>query len=265
MNKAFQMRDYYKFIAILIATLSVISCTRYKDIVYLQEQEENNIDSLGYFPKEAPIYRIQKSDILYVKITTLNKEVMEAINSTPTTATNVFNSESSFYLYGYNVDEEGEIEIPIIGKVNVLDKTIEEARQEVKKSALVYIKDPTVVVKLISYKYSVFGEVLRPGTYTNFNNRLTVLEAISNAGNASPYGDIKKVTVIRTNEKGSKTYRLDLTDKNILASEGYFLLPNDIVYVEPVKSRNFRNNIPTYSLILGAISTLILIASFVSN
>jgi polysaccharide export outer membrane protein len=250
---------------ILIVLLLFSSCTRYKNILYLQEKEDLKVDSVGYFPKETPVYRIQVSDILYVKITTINKEVMEAINTAPIVPSNIYNTESSYYLYGYNVDIEGNIEIPIIGKVYVSGKTLEEARQELKKSALFYIKDPIIEVKLLSFKYSVFGEVMRPGTYTNFNNQLTVLEAISKAGNASTYGDIRNVTIIRTNQNGTKTFKLDLTNKNILSSEGYFLLPNDIVYVEPVKSRNFRNNIPTYSLFLGAISTIILIASFVNR
>ena len=194
----------------------------------------------------------------------MNKEVTDVINITPDIATNMFTTESSLYIYGYNVNDSGYVEIPVIGSIKVVNKTLEEAKEAIILQSLKLLKDPTVIVKLVSFKYSVLGEINRPGSYINYNNQLTILEAISQAGNVSPYSNIQRVMVIRSQENRSKTIHIDLTDRNILQSEGYFLMPNDIVYVEPMKSRNFRNNIPTYSLFLGAITAFVLILSYIN-
>lgn len=254
-----------KISGFFLLTLLIASCTHYKDIVYLQDKEDAEGDSIGIHPNQIPTYKIQTRDILYIRIVSMNKDVTEVINLNPPTSGNMFNNEASLYINGYNVDNAGYVELPIIGRIMVVDKTLEEAKLIVTNQILKHLKDPTVIVKLISFKFSVFGEVNQPGSYVNYNNQLTILEAISQAGDVSPYSNLHKVMVIRTQENSTQTMRLDLTDKNILTSEGYYLLPNDVVYVEPVKSRNFRNNITTYSLILGAISTVILVWSFVRS
>ncbi len=247
---------------VVVLFVLIASCTRYKDIVYLQE-ESPDFDTVKFYAYDVPSYKIQQRDILYIQIISMNKEVTEVMNTTPVYGTNMYNNEASFYIYGYNVNDSGDVEIPIVGKVNVVGKTLEEAKGAIMDSTLKFLKDPTVIVKLISFKYSVLGEVTRPGMYTNFNNQLTVLEAISQAGDVTPFGNKRRIMVVRPEVTGTTTIRLDLTSKDILTSEGFFLLPNDIVYVEPVKSRNFRNNIPTISLVLGAITTFVLVLSYV--
>ncbi len=247
----------------IVLFLGLQSCTRYKDLVYLQSAE-SNADSINFFPYSFPDYKIQQRDVLFIRIISMNKEVTEVINTTPMYGANVYNNAASFYIYGYNVNDSGNVEIPVIGKVNVVGKTLEEAKTAIVAQTDKFLKDPTVIVKLISFKYSVMGEVANPGMFTNFNNQLTVLEAISAAGDVTTFGNRRKVMVIRPGVEGTKTYRFDLTSTDLLKSEGFFLLPNDIVYVEPVKSKNFRNNIPTISLTLGAITTLFLVLNYFS-
>jgi polysaccharide biosynthesis/export protein len=92
-----------------------------------------------------------------------------------------------------------------------------------------------------------------------------VLEAISSAGDISSYGDKHKILVIRPGTEGTKTFRLDLTKTDILASDGFFLLPNDIIYVQPVKSYNFKVNLPTISIFLTAVTTLILVLNYIKT
>ena len=248
----------------LVLTLLVgSSCTRYRNIVYLQETDSTAQGA--FYPYNVPEYRIQKRDVLYIKVISLNKEATEMINATPVFSQNMYSNDASFYLYGYNVNDSGNIELPIIGEVNVVGKTMEEAKEALKTATANFLKDATIIVKLISFKYSVLGEVARPGVYTNFNNQLTVLEAISQAGDINEFGNRKKVMVLRPTTKGTQTFRLDLTKTEILKSEGFFLLPNDIVYIEPVKSRNFRNNIQIYSLFLSTITTFILVLNYISK
>jgi polysaccharide export outer membrane protein len=254
------MAKYLYILAFLILMFS--SCTVKKQLVYLQKIDTDT--TANFFPKTQPKYRIQKQDILYIRIYTLNQEVSNVINQNIFGYTqNLFQSETSLFINGYIVNDSGYIEIPIIGKVNVFNKTLDEATEAVREAAKVYLKDATIVVKLISFKFSVLGEVKRPDTYRNFNNQLTVLEAISMAGDISDYGDRKNVLVLRPTREGTQTFRLDLTNKNILTSDGFFLLPNDIVYVEPIRTKLFRLNTPTYTLVLSSITTLILILNYI--
>lgn len=253
--------NYRSILPIFIFLLLLgASCSRYKNIVYLQEDKD--VVDTTFYAYDVPTYKIQQRDILYIRILSLNKEVTEVINTTPSYGSNIYNNEASFYIYGYNVSDSGDVEIPVIGKVNVVGKTLEEAKMAIIAQTEKLLKDPSVIVKLISFKYSVLGEVARPGKYTNFNNQLTVLEAISQAGDISNFGDRSRVMVIRPDVTGTRTFRLNLTSKEILVQDGFFLLPNDVVYVEPLKSKNFRNNIPTISVFLGAITTFVLVLNY---
>jgi polysaccharide export outer membrane protein len=252
---------------ILIPVVVVIffsSCTRHNQLVYLQ-----HVDSLKtetFYPKSRPEYRIQTRDILYIRIYTLNEDISNLINQTMgASQQNLFQNEPNLYINGYTVNDSGCVEIPVLGQIVVADKTMDQAISAIRERAALYLKDATIIVKLVSFKFSVLGEVNRPGTYSNFNNQLTVLEAISMAGDINDFGNRRQVLVLRPTKEGTNTFRLDLTDKNILASDGFFLLPNDIVYIEPIKSKMIKINIPTISLVLTGISTLILILNFTNN
>jgi polysaccharide biosynthesis/export protein len=239
--------------------LLIASCTRYRDILYLQPSAEHKADSSIIYPSAIPIYRIQKNDLLYIRITSMNKEATELINSASKVNDNALTSGAGYYIYGYSVNDSGLVDIPVIGKIYVLGLTLEQAKYAVLNQSLKFLKDPTIKLGLLSFKYSVLGEVNRPGMYQNYNNQLTVLEAISQAGDISIYGNRKKIVVVRPGVKETQLYHIDLTSIDILKSNGFYLLPNDIVYVEPMKSRNFRNNIPVISFTLGTIMTSLLI------
>ena len=249
-------------VLIIIMLLFGSACTTQKELVYL-----SNIDTLktpAFFPYSYPDYKIQKKDILYIRFITLNDELSDILNvGSGRYATQLYQNETSLYINGYTVNDSGKVIIPILGQVNVLGLTIDEVTRTIQEKADIYLKDATAIVKLISFKVTVIGEVNRPGTYTNFNNQLTVLEAIGMAGDITDFGNRQKVLVVRPNPEGTTTYRINLQDKNLLLSEGFFLLPNDIVIVDPIKSKIFRLNMPTLSLFLSGLSTLILILSFI--
>jgi len=238
------------------------ACTSQKKLMYLSNLDTTSVQQ--FFPMERPDYRIQYQDILYVNITTLNAEMNELLNpGTQRYAYSALRDESSIYIYGYTVSDSGTITLPILGEIEVYGFTVDEIHKKIQKRANEYLKDAIVNVKLISFKFTVIGEVNRPGTYNNYNNQLTVLEAIGMAGDITDFGNRKKVLVVRPTKEGTHTYRINVQDKNLLQSEGYFLLPNDIVIVEPIKSKPFQLNIPTLSLFLSSISTLILVLSFI--
>jgi polysaccharide export outer membrane protein len=240
----------------------MFSCTSHRQLVYLK-----NVDSLStenFYPKKRPEYRIQTRDIMYIKIYSLNEDMSNMINQTiGSYQQNLFQNETSLFINGYTVSDSGNIEIPVLGKIKVEGKTMDEAIESIKLRTAQFLKDATVIVKLISFKFSVIGEVNRPGTFNNFNSQLTVLEAISMAGDITDYGNRKEVLVLRPTSSGTRSFRLDLTSRQILTSDGFFLLPNDMVYVEPIKNKTFRINMPTISLAFTSISTLILILNFI--
>lgn len=239
------------------------SCTSKKQLVYLQDlNKESSEDFVLSQPKE---YKIQNRDILYIKFITLDQNTNMLFNANSGGQTNLFRDESSIYIDGYAVSDSGYIDLPVIKKVKIEGLTLQEAHRLIQQKAENFLKEPTVIVKLISFKFTVLGEVSRPGVFKNFNNQLTVFEAIAMAGDISNQGDRENVLVIRPKENGTQTFRLNLKNKNILSSEAYYLLPNDIVYVEPTNSKVFQLNIPSLSLFLSSLSTLILILNFVNN
>ena len=248
-------------VLLITGILLLNSCTRYKNMVYLQQDAA----TAELYKATPPDYRIQQRDVLYIRILSLNQEITQVINSNGNYTTNQFTNDASLFINGYTVSDSGYVEIPVVGKVEVQGKTLEEAKTAISEKAARYLKDATVIVKLISFKYSVMGEVGRPGVYQNYNNQLTVLEAISAAGDISSYGDRRHVLVIRPGNEGTQTFRLDLTKTSILNSEGFFLLPNDIVYVEPVKSYNIRVNLPVVSVFLSGVTTLILVLNYINK
>ncbi|MFO7658061.1 MAG: polysaccharide biosynthesis/export family protein [Bacteroidales bacterium] len=251
-------------ILFFVGIFLVTACTQQRQLVYLRDLEETTDTS--YFVKNQPDYRIQKQDILYIKIFTFNKEVSDLINqSSSTYQQNLFQNESSLYINGYSVNDSGYVEIPVLGKIMVLNTTIDETIGAIRKKAYEYLKDATIIVKLISFKFTVMGEVNRPGVYRNFNNQLSVLEAIGMAGDINDFGNRRKILVLRPTKEGTLTFRLDLTKKNLLTSDGYFLLPNDIVYIEPIKSKIFKLNAPSISLVFSTITTLILVLNYIDN
>ena len=258
------MKNYANLFVVIIVLLLSFSCSQQKQLVYLRNISQTS--DTNFFSKLQPDYRIQKQDVLYVKIYTINREVSDLINqSSSTYQQNLYQNESSLFINGYSVNDSGYVEIPVLGRIKVLNSTLDEATESIRTRADQFLKDATIIVKLISFKFTVMGEVYRPGVYRNFNNQLTVLEAIGMAGDITDYGNRKRILVLRPSSEGTLTYRLDLTNKNILTSDGYFLLPNDLVYVEPIKSKILRLNAPSFSLTLSAITTFILVLNLIRS
>lgn len=258
----FKQIRHQLFLAVLLLVLVTSACTTQKNLTYLQDIDISGPEN--FFPLDRPEYQLQKQDILYIRFFTLNTEINDMLNGgSQQFSQQMYTQESSAFLNGYNVSDSGYISIPIVGDVKVAGKTIDESRIAIQEKAKESLKDATVIVKLLSFKFSVIGEVKKPGTYKNYNNQLTVLEAISMAGDITDYGDRSRVLVIRPTREGSKTYRIDLKKKDLLSSEAYFLLPNDVVIVEPINSKVFQMNIPFFTLLFSTISTTVLVLNFI--
>jgi polysaccharide export outer membrane protein len=241
-----------------VALLLAPGCTSQKKLAYLNNLPVPTGEET--FTLDIPDYKIQPRDILYITVKammpdgTINDFL---ISSRSYGGTYVSQGESGGYLYGYDVNPEGDIVLPTVGSIKVGGLTLEETRKLLQASADKVFKNATIECKLLSFKFTVIGEVRAPGTYVNYNNYLTVLEAIGRAGGVGDYGNRSNVLVIRPYDKGTKTFRLNLQDKKILSSEAYFLLPNDVVIVEPLKQKIFSMNLPTISFIITTFTSVI--------
>lgn len=254
------------FFQILLLVIVFSSCTTNKQLVYLQDEDKDNPKTEFERPDDKP-YRLKSQDVLYIKIVTVNQEINELFNlQNGNNSQNINNMNSNgmgMYLTGYTLDNEGFIELPILGKVNVQNKTVIESKQIIQAEAEKFLKDPEVVVKLVSFNISFIGEIV--ATQTIYRERINIFEAIAMAGEISNYGDRKNVQIIRHVDNKIKIHKVDLTKKDILESDLYYLKPNDIVYVKPLKSKSFRTAISEYSMVLGTITSTLSFVLLIMN
>lgn len=231
-------------------------CTTNKNLVYL-----NNLPD-GYetisVEKAYEEYSLQTGDMVYVRILSINKELNELFNIDNNMAQNAYVNDVSINLRGFTIDQNGYIRLPIIDTVKIKDLKISEAEALIQNKVNDFFKNATVILKPLNNKISVLGEVNRPGQFVMYKNSINVLEAIAMAGDVNQYGNKKSIIIVRTLEnKSNISFRIDLTDKDILSNLNFYLKPNDIVIVEPLKLKSLRVNSPTISLILSGIGTIV--------
>ncbi len=247
---------------ILIIFITVVSgCQNSRNIMYFNNLDASENDKI--FLNQNEPYRIKTNDILYVRVLSTSKEVSELYNNNPTLGvTTTLNSEADQYVNSFSVDKDGDIVLPVLGKLHVAGLTMDESYEIIQDQANEFLINATVIVRLMNYKTTVLGEVRQPGVYNIYNNQATVLEVIGRAGDITEFGDKKCILVIRPTEEGSKTYEIDLTDKSALSNPGFYLMPNDVIYIKPANGKAFRTNLPLWSLILSSITTLIVLLQY---
>ncbi|MEI6679688.1 MAG: polysaccharide biosynthesis/export family protein [Mariniphaga sp.] len=261
------MKNYLLFGMILLFVMNFTSCRSTKDMKYFQDVQNEVQQGKSAL---VPEYLIKADDNLYVDIKSMNVEVNQLFSPSKTASygggtQSDFGLVSSQYLNGYRVDQKGIIQLPVIGEVKVDGMTEEAANNVIQKRVNEYFKDATVKVKILTYKITVLGEVRNPGVYYNYDKSITILDALGLANGTTEYASIKKVLVLRTTASGKKSYRLDLREKNSMNSEAFYLIPNDILYIEPDNYKNSAFNTTVFSLTLAAISTTILILSYIQK
>ncbi|WP_289038229.1 polysaccharide biosynthesis/export family protein [uncultured Zobellia sp.] len=250
----------FKRISIALVTLVLTSCYTSKGVNYLQSPDSEMTIRLR--PTE---YGVQPNDVLSVKVQSRDPDQVAYFNNSTVENRNLQANPASLFLTGYTVDKEGAIDLAIVGKVHVQDKTIEEIRDFVQSEIDKYLLNAVVSVKLTSFKVSVLGDVKTPGTNYIYNTQATIFEALSAAGDLNISAKRKNVKLIRQKGDKSIVVDLDLTSPEIIRSPYYFLHPNDVLYVETSKENLFQKNLGVFSLVLSAISTTILVLSFNSN
>ena len=166
------------------------------------------------------------------------------------------------YPLRYNIDEEGYIELPIIGKIQVKDNTVAEIQEKVQLSMNEYLKETVVYVKLGLFNLTILGEVARPGQYQVYQSDINIFQAMALAGNATDFANKSKIKIIHQTPKGSQIVRVNINDADVLSSPHYYLKPNDIIYVEPLKSKQYGFTTVPYGTIFSALSLIITCITF---
>lgn len=232
------MKSYFLIASIIVSVLFT-SCITNKDVVYLQDKGEGNDDAVSLTELPKP-YKVQVNDILSINVKALDPELVGIFNPIEQT-NNTGEDQAGLYFNGFTVDMHGRIEFPILGKITVLGYTIDEIEAKVKTELLKqYFKETAeifVTVKLAGLRYTVTGEVAGTGVFTLFQDRVNIIEALANAGDIAQTGDRTDVLVIRQYPDGQKIHHIDLTDIKAMKSPFYFIQPNDIILVKPLKRK----------------------------
>lgn len=250
-----------KLLIFVFGCIIISSCIPHKDTVYLQNKNNSTNDTIPYNLSEVQKpYRIQIDDILNIRIRVLDQDNVQIFNPTGDTNLNAGSAERA-YFDGFTVDVHGNIRIPVLGEMNVLGYTASEIENKIKNKLLEeQFKETSnifVTVKLAGLRYTANGEIGNPGTITLFKERVNIFEAIANAGEIPVTGNKKEVMVIRQYPQGQKIHSLDLTDVDVMKSPFYYIQPNDIIYIKPLRQKSLGTG-------ETAVSSLTTIATIVS-
>ena len=259
MNKLIKTIFLLSFIALSF------SCTTYKKVVYVQEDETQKKE---FYQNRQENYKINQGDILYIKVVSGDEEIdrkFSIVNEGMNQTGNSNERGSAMYYSGFFVNDSGNVNLPVMGEVHVQGLTILNAEKKIQEHIDQYLQNALVIVKLTSIHFTILGMINSPGLHTAYNNKLTVFDAISISGDIPLDGIRYKINILRSTEKGVKKLTLDLTDIGIIESEGYYVMNNDIIYIEPRKRFFLRNDIKDYLLVVGSASSLVTAIVLVAN
>lgn len=254
------MRKTLLFLAV-ICFLS--SCVPNKDLIYLQGKpvSKKEIHKINNAP-----YKLQVDDIISIDIKADNNELVKLfLKSETNNSSNQVTNQSSGYFSGYSVDRHGNIRMPYFGEINVLGYTTKEVRFKIEeKLATVFEPEENyfVTVKLDGIKYTVMGEVGSPGTNVIYQNKVSIIEAITNSGDITVIGNRKNVQVIRFSPTGdTEKYEIDLTKIDALNSEIFYIKPNDYINVMPLRQKSWGTGTTGLQSLTTIVSLFTLVTS----
>jgi polysaccharide biosynthesis/export protein len=237
-------------ITALLLLVAVSACAPVKKLRFVADNGPEAIKNDYYNNRSEKT--IQPYDYLYIKIFSLDEKTNAVFNERSYSIENE--------LLSYTVDANGYITMPFIGEIMVKDLTINQARENIEKSLGNRLNNISIIVRFVSNKITVLGEVDRPGQYAFYDEKVTIFQALGFAGGTSDFGDLTNVTLIREKNNTIKYYTLDFTKKDIASSEYYYLLPNDILLINPIKAkyRALRDYPLNYlSIILSSLTAIL--------
>lgn len=246
-----------KFVFFGIAmSLFLFSCIPQKKLTYLQNSKTLKYDTTASVSIERS-YKLKPKDEIYIKVNSLDPKTYKFFNGDDgTTVNNTMTSELALYLNSYMLDDSGFIVLPVAGKVNLNGLTLFESKLKLEEVLLKYLSDVSVIIKLTGFKITMLGEVKSPGKHIAYVTQMNILEAIALGGDLTEYGNREKVMIVREINGKQNILFINLLDRNILNSENFSLLPNDIIYVEALKEKTYGFAQFPYSIAFSTLSTI---------
>lgn len=262
---------------VILLLAGLFSCIPNKKVIYYQNLEGNSsIPDGDLIPYQIPEYRIQFNDILDIQIQTVEDILEKGFNSRVQMEANqaIFGQIAQsggdiYYMNGFTVDKNGFIHMPLMGEVKVVDMTLDDIREKLENDLKAYVTTEIYVrVKLGGIRFSTIGEFRRPGKYVVLQDRLTIYEAIAQAGDLTTIAKRDEILLVRQYPEGTRLHRINLNDRQIIQTPYYFIQPNDQIYAEPMKVRELgvgENTAQTLLLVFSAITAVALVANLFVN
>lgn len=245
---------FTKLTIMVMLSVLITGCASRKKVLMLQGLAEQGATITN--PGKTS-YRLHKGDNLYIKVYSVDEKTSKFFQSD---FPNLMNP-TYLFLNSYTVDEKGYINISFIDKLLVEGLTVEESKNLIQKALNEYFKECTVAVKLVNFQVSVLGEVNNPGSFTIDKEQVNLFQALGLAGGPKDFSNLQKVILVRQTDNGSQAQVLDITNLKILESEYFYLMPNDIIYVEPVKAKMAIYGSNTPYIVFSSITSVLLLLS----
>lgn len=240
------MKHFGIYCSILILFL-LSSCVSQKNVKMVQEKVNKEMTK-EFTNSRVSTYRLQVGDHLYIQVNSVDPKTSKFFQSDFPYLMN----QTYQYLNTHVVDEFGFLSFSFIEKIKVTGKTVQEVNAAIQAKLDEYFKDANVYVKLVNYQVGVLGEVNDPGNFTITQDQINIFQALGLAGSVTSYGNLEEVKVMRQTQTGTSVEVLDLTDNRVLESPYFYLMPNDIVYIEPRNGKSWAyEHFPYQSLLYG--------------
>ena len=242
-------------IAVLFAVVFA-SCVPQKKMLYLKDAEmvAENL-SKEYVNDRTVDYKLQPGDNLFIRfINTIDERSAASLAGETSVRSNYMSSDASIYLQSYTLDEEGCIELPLTGKIELKNLTVDQAKEKMQNEIDKFVNQTTLIVKLSNFNLTVLGEVNRPGMYKVYQSQINLFEAMALAGNMTNFAKKSDVKIVRQTDNGSEIITIDMGQADVLSSPYYYLKPNDIVYVEPLKIKQWGFTTFPYSTVFSIVT-----------
>lgn len=244
------MRRFVLF-TLIIASVILTSCISQKKVWLMQDQAK--VTQSDFINPQTEAYKVKPGDRLFIKVYSSDKQTSKFFQ---TDLPNFMNSTYQF-LNSYPIDQKGYLNFSFIEKIEVEGMTVYEVEKTIQEALREYFKDVTVVVKLVNFQVTVLGEVQNEGQYTITEENINILQAIALAGGILDFGNRRNVALIRQTKEGSKVHYIDLTDKRLLESEFYHILPGDIIYVQTYKVKSYAFDKLPYGIFMSTIALVV--------
>lgn len=233
----------------------------------MQPTHEDSTNRTEFATPAYQEYHLGVGDNLYIKVRSLDAKSNDFFNNMGSSGnSNAAYSDAGIYLNSYNVDQEGNINFPFVGPINVIGLTLDETQERIAEILNEYLKETTITVKLVNFNITLVGEIRKPGEYKVYQDKINIFEVVAMAGDITDYGNRNEVKLMRKTDDGTALHIIDLTREDILESPYFYLKPNDVIYIEPLKGKQFAFATFPYGLLFSTISlTLVLLTFFKLN